>query len=215
MGYQELNEAKPHVISLLDFPAVFKADPTNDRALVKRCAEILGEADYLITWYGIGFDERFLATRLLYYKLPPLPPILDIDGWVTAKFRLAMHSNRLQAMQEFLELKSKKTAIDYTAWRRAPSGHIPSIRKVIHHCRCDIDVLLETYLRLRPYLKDAPNMAILTGKKGQCGRCLSPKLQRRGLMVTRSRAYQRYQCQACGAWSRGSQVTVQACAPTP
>lgn len=206
MGYQELNDAKPSMVSLLDFPREIKKDPTNDKVLMREAVNILTQADYLVTWYGRYFDERFLRSRLLYHDLGTLPPIINIDGWFTSRYELAMHSNRLEAVQEFLQLKNKKTSIDYTAWRRGMAGHAPSIKKIIHHCIQDVKVLKEVYLKFRPYVKGHPNMTVLTGQTNVCKVCLSPKIHRRGVTVTKEAAFQRFQCQKCGSWSKGSKV---------
>jgi len=82
-GYKWYGE--PHnttkVISVQDTNGVCKCcnrvkDPSNDKALLEQVYPILSEADAWITWYGKGFDEKFLQTRYLYHRLKPLPPCL-------------------------------------------------------------------------------------------------------------------------------------------
>lgn len=202
-GYKWLGERGVTVKSVSDFPK-FKVDPTDDGPLVQEAYKVLSSADVWVTWYGIRYDVPFVATRLLDHRKEfsqtILPPVPHVDGWEIARKKLRLHSNRLASVSGFLGL-SEKTPIKPTVWRRALSGHKDSLKYIIAHCKRDVVVLEEVYKVIRPLLACHPNLAMLDGRPG-CAVCKG-ELQRRGTIVTAKKIWKRYQCQRCGAWSRG------------
>jgi len=203
LGYKYLGDPKTHVISITDFPA-FRKDPTNDYYIVKAAGEVLSAADMWITWYGSRFDVPYIQSRLVYHKLPILPPVPHVDGWRIAKYKMRLNSNRLASVTGFLELE-EKTPLTGPIWIRAAAGHKPSVKYVVDHCLQDVRVLEQVYNRIKPLMTSHPGMGILEGKLVACPVCGSDKVQRRGYHVTRVRKYHRFQCQKCGAWSNDGQ----------
>ena len=68
----------------------------------------------------------------------------------------------------------------------------------------------ELYDVVLPWIKGHPNVGLYADEaKRLCPNCGSDRVQRRGTAKTGLRRYQRYQCQACGKWSR-SGVAVNA-----
>ncbi len=203
-GYKYLGEARTHVISIRDFPKLFRQDPTNDREIVKAAYDILSQADMWVTWYGARYDVPFVATRLLEHrnelKHVILPPIPHVDGWWIARNKMKLHSNRLASISAFLGLQ-EKTAIKPPVWRRALSGHFKSLDYVIRHCRQDVIVLEEAYEVIKALHPTHPNVALMESRLG-CPTCGKGVLQRRGVMVTLKKRWIRYQCQHCGAWTK-------------
>lgn len=201
-GYKRFGQPKPKVVSITDFP-LFKRDCTNDREVVKAAAEELSKADMWTTWYGKGFDVPLLNSRLIYHGMKPLPPVPHVDGWYIARYKMKLNSNRLATVSAFLELP-EKTPLSGPIWIRAAAGHKPSIKYVVEHCAQDTVVLEEVYKRIRPLASSHPNMALLVRDPDACPVCAAHgKMQKRGFSVTPATMSQRYQCQSCGAWSRG------------
>jgi hypothetical protein len=201
-GFKEVGTGKPEVISLRDFP-LFKKDPTNDRELCKAISARLLDTDCWLTWYGRGFDVKFLNTRLLFHGLPPVPPgFPHIDGWLTSYKKLLLRNNRLRTVQEFLGLEEEKDAVKGPIWIKALSGDLKSFRYIINHCRKDVLVLEQAYEKLRPLLHEHPRKGLVNEKTMECPVCEEKKLQKRGMHVAASRKYQRYSCTECGTWSR-------------
>ena len=201
VGFKEVGKGKPKVFSLLDYDEtdVVKAE----RLLLQDVSRELLTADVWLTHYGTWFDIPFVNSRLLWHKLPVLPPTFaHIDTWKISRNRLKLSSNRLATIQNFLGTEDTKNAIKPLMWVRALGGHRPSMRYIVEHCRRDVLVLEEAYRRIRPLVLDHPSRGLVDGRGG-CGVCGAAKLQARGFHVTRTRKYQRYQCQSCGAWSKG------------
>jgi len=204
IGYKILGE-KTKVLSVRNYKG-FKADPTDDKRLVKDFAEILTSCDMMVTWYGKKFDLPFLSSRLLYHGLKPTPSIPHFDGWYVAKYRLRLHSNRLASVQDFLELPSAKTPLSFRELSRSRAGHVPSLKSIEHHCYMDVEVLEQAYHKLKPYAGAYhPNLAALGYERNICPACGGKRIQSRGFMVAQTRVYRRHQCVECGNWFRSTQ----------
>jgi uncharacterized protein YprB with RNaseH-like and TPR domain len=198
-GYKELGAKRTHVLSVTDFKH-HKTDPTNDAPLMRRVHDVLtNHADIIVTYYGKGFDRKFLNTRMLMAGLPPLPPLgyEHVDLYYTAKSNLALHSNRLASVAAALGCPMEKTALDGPTWTRAMAGDPRSIRYIIDHCRRDVDVLEYCYQKLRPYIRQHPHV----GPRTACRVCGSHEAQSRGYTIVKVGGRQmRKMCKSCGAW---------------
>jgi uncharacterized protein YprB with RNaseH-like and TPR domain len=200
-GMKEVGKGKPLVLNVLDYPGTDII--AKERNLLKDLSEHLLAADVWLTHFGTWFDLPFVNSRLLYHRLPILPPnFAHIDTWKISRNRLKLRNNRLITIQEHLQLAEEKNAIKPEQWIRALGGHRPSMSYIVEHCRRDVLVLEETYLRLRPLVLDHPSRGLVDGRGG-CGVCGERSLQKRGFHITRTRKYQRFQCTKCGAWSKG------------
>jgi len=206
-GWKVLGEKQVHVIKISDFP-LFKKEPTNDLEVVRTLREALTNADGWVTWYGSRFDEPYVNSRLLNHGLAPLPPMsgTHVDGWRIARFKMKLNSNRLASVSSFLGVE-EKTALDGPTWIKAMAGHKPSLEYVYDHCRQDVVVLEQVYEKIKVLHTGHfnINLTIPNLTEGDnCPRCgAKGKLQRRGFGFAHTSKHQRYQCQACGAWSRG------------
>lgn len=208
-GFKLVGEGKPTILSISDYPG-YEKNPADDKQLCKDLSERLLESDAWLTWFGTYFDVPFINSRLLYHKLPTLPGnFAHVDGWKTAKNRLKLRNNRLVTVQDFLGLPTEKDAVKGPIWVKAISGNRQALKYVENHCRKDVLVLEEAYNRLRPLIIDHPN-SNLVGKDGCCPVCSSPRLQRRGAHIAKTKSFQRFHCQKCGSWSKGRGTLRQA-----
>lgn len=202
-GSKFVGKGRPEVLNILDY-----VDASNDlikaeKRLLKDISARMLSADVWLTHYGTWYDLPFINTRLLYHNLPVLPPnFAHIDTWKISRNRLKLRNNRLATIQQFLHLEDEKNAIQPEQWLRALGGHRPSMNYIVEHNRRDVLVLEEAYERLKPLVLDHPNRGLVDGRGG-CGVCGAHRLQARGFHITRTRKYQRFQCQACGSWSKG------------
>lgn len=197
-GYMYHGEKHGRVVSMLDVDkpcrTCHRLDTAKDDALMPRIHKILSEADIWVTWYGKGFDAKFLNTRILDAGLPPLPDVPHVDLYWTARSNLALTSNRLANVQEFLQSKTEKTRLTKRIWRRAQAGHVQELKYIIDHCQKDVEVLDQVYVKLRPYVRQHPRVA----GANTCRVCGGPQIGK-GLRVTTALGpRQRLQCTSCG-----------------
>lgn len=183
---------KIQTFSIEDYPGT---DAIDDSRLVSAYLEELSKADMIVGWYSGGFDSKFLVTKCVEHRLPPpcLPPELDL--WKTPYNNWLLYSNRLNNVQEFLNLPDTKTQIWKRHWRLARTGNKQSLRYIIQHCRLDVKVLRQAYYEIRPYIYGHPTMTLV--KPGKCPVCLEGTLKSKGWRYTKSGKYRRYVCQSC------------------
>ena len=213
VGWKRLDRNKVYVPALRDFNGGCGEcnqvnNPINDKKLLEHIYPILAEADAWITWFGKGFDQKFVNTRLMHHNMKPLPPIPHIDGWRTAKSKLKLTSNRLATVQSFLDLPVAKTPVTGKHWNLASGGDPVAADYIIEHCKKDVKVLEQAYEKMLPLIVDSPHMGLIVGKPESCPRCGIDALKTNPSWVysSASRSYQRWQCQACGGWCKANKA---------
>lgn len=197
VGYKWLGQKAVHVISVLDTDA-FTKDPTDDRDVVRRFLDVYKSADLVCAFNGINFDRPYLLAKALEYDIEVPPNIPMCDPYWTVKSNLRISRKNLWTVQKFLRLSNSKTGVDGKIWKRASVGHIPSVKKIIKHCRADVLTLEEAYLRLRPLMRAHYR---LSDDLGHCRFCNGENLQSRGKNVSKTKGPQRrVQCMDCAGW---------------
>lgn len=126
----------------------------DDSRLVHDIADALEEYDVWVTYFGKGFDVKFLRTRLLLNEQPPLVTKKHIDLYFQARGKLLLHSNRLAVVSEVLpKVKHAKTKLEPKFWMWAGCGDGEALDYVVEHCLADVEVLEETYWQLAPFIE--------------------------------------------------------------
>lgn len=202
IGHKFLSDPEVHVPTILDKRR--KKDMLDDKALVERFSKVYNWCDYSVGHYSSRFDLPMIRTKLLKYGLPPLPPKPHIDTWWIARRELKLHSNRLAVLQDFLGVAHSKTPLKPDDWIQAAHGSKAALDYIVEHCRQDVLVLEEVFLKLRPLAKEEPNRRLFLPEEApeSCQSCGSIRLTRQGFRVAKTRRYQQWQCQDCGKWSR-------------
>lgn len=187
--------------SILEHPGKY---PSHDQPLLQHVIPYLEEGEMIITWYGSGYDLKFIQTKCVEYRLPypNWPPHLDL--WVTPYKDWLLTSNRLKNVEEFLNLPECKTPLKKTMWRRARAGDPIGLKYVIQHCKQDVKVLRQAYIEMLPYIKNHPTMSF---SGGLCPVCRIGRLIKKGVVIGKSGSYQRYKCKSCGHAARDTRRT--------
>lgn len=189
--------------ALPDFKG-YKPGSENDELLVRELWKLFDEADILIAHNGDKFDIRKANARFAYYKLPPPSPYKTVDTLKVARRYFAFTSNKLDDLGKHLGYGRKLTHTGFALWQGCMRGDAKAWKHMIDYNKRDVVLLEEIYLHLRPWIQSHPNVSILSDKPDGCPNCSSTKLQSRGKGISKSGVYQRFACQDCGAWSKGS-----------
>ena len=199
--YKWLGEKNVHAISLLDDPKRFAKDIHDDRYVVEKFHKVLMEADVIVGHNSDSFDNRYIKTRILFHKLPPLPPILSIDTCKVAKNQLLFNSNKLDYVGGYLGVGRKKHTTT-GLWMRVFKGDKKAIQEMVAYNKQDVLLLERVFLKLKPYIPNMVNRELF-GSIG-CPDCGSKRFQSRGYQHAISRVYRRFQCnrKSCGRWFR-------------
>ena len=125
----------------------------DDHGVLSDIRDRLREFDYIVTWYGTGFDMPFLKTRLLLNNLDSLGEIYHYDLYYTSRFHYLFNSNRMQSVEEALfQGKTHKTRLSRVLWAKAQSFNfkerIEALDYIADHCEMDVISLEEIFNKI-------------------------------------------------------------------
>lgn len=178
---------------------VLEAD---DYRIVKSLWNLVDEADIVIAHYGDNFDIPMLNYRAIINGLNPFSSVKSVDTKKVASMVFKFPSNKLDALAGYFGV-GHKIKTDFELWKRCLNGEEDAITEMDVYCQQDVKILEDVYLRLRPYVKAHPNLAVYNDlEEIQCSMCGSTDLTPEGYYYTNTSKYDQYRC-SCGALTRG------------
>jgi hypothetical protein len=181
-----------------------KAD---DKKIVKLIYDLLDQADIVVAHNGQKFDLPTIIGRGVVHGFKPPSPYFIVDTLLTAKRELRLVSNSLANLCEELGLPAKddhKKYPGFELWLGCLRGEDEAWEEMRDYNIADVVSLEALYLRLRPYMRNHPNVARF-GEEGEvaCPKCGSKNIEYRGYYYTRAGlCYRRFVCKDCGGWGR-------------
>lgn len=194
----KINDGATRSLSLKDY---------TEKQMVKELWRLFDEADVLIAQNGDRFDMRVANKLFLKHGLNPPSPYKTVDTLKLARKYFKFDSNKLDHLARYLLGERKVSTGGMSLWIDCMNGHVSALRKMERYCRHDVNLLYQLYHKLKGWHTGHPNHNIYNGTTHKCPNCGGPT-QRRGVMITKVRKYQRYACQSCGAWSKGEIIKV-------
>lgn len=173
---------------------------------ITRAHKLYDEADAVVTFNGTTFDVPHLRREWLIAGRQPPSPSLNIDLLRIVKSQFRFTSNKLQHVTTQLGMAGKFQHEGHGLWRRCMAGDPVAWATMRKYNVADVRQTEELYEKLRAWSPQSlhPNLNLYGGDG--CPKCGSSELQRRGSQRSSTASYQRFQCQACGAWSRGKKA---------
>jgi DNA polymerase elongation subunit (family B) len=196
-----LDENKAHTFGLPDF-SEYRKDKTSDKSLVLKLWEYINEADIIVAHNGDSFDVKVMNTRFIVNGLTPPSPYKTVDTRKEARKRFGFSSNSLNDLGGVLGLGKKLSTGGFKLWKDCMEGKSDAWKKMKKYNKIDVLLLEQVYLKLRPWMKTHPNVAVCIDRTA-CHSCGSTNTQRRGYSYSKFTKYQRIQCTSCGSWSQG------------
>lgn len=181
------------------FDSVHRSKP---KTMLKGIHKLLEEADAVIHYNGSRFDIPTLNKEFLLYGMPPPSTYLQVDLLRTARRQFRFPSNKLDYIAKALGVGQKTKHAGHELWVRCLAGEDAAWQEMETYNVNDVVLLEQVYYKLLPWIKNHPNHGVIDGEEHVCPNCGSDKVQKRGYSFTAAGKYQRYQCQACGTWSR-------------
>ncbi len=203
-SYKWLGERTIHTHSLREYPG-YKKDKENDGRLIRDLYKVFDEADILIAHNGDRFDVRKTNARFIKHGLKPPSPYKTIDTCKAARRHFLFDSNKLDTLGQYLGVGKKLPNTGFDLWRRTMAGDDEAWDAMERYNRRDVVLLEKVYDKLKPYMTGHPKLDAYS-EKSCCPVCQSRNTERRGIQVSLSRKYQRYQCMDCGHWHRGDVI---------
>jgi len=179
------------------FNSVYQSDP---EAMLEEIHTLLGHADAVVHYNGTKFDIPTLNKEFILYDMNPPAPYKQIDLLKTARSQFKFPSNKLDYIAQALGLGRKTKHIGHELWIQCMQDDPKAWEMMEEYNKNDVILLERVYNKLKPWIKGHINHSLFTDKV--CPTCGGHHFQKRGVTITNSCKYQRYQCQDCGAWFR-------------
>ncbi len=197
-------DPKVYVLALPDFPG-YKKNPDSNKALISAFHKEISKADIAIGHNIDKFDDPMVNTDFIVNGLPPPPPHRTIDTLQIARRRFRFNGNRLGDLGSRLGLGKKVKHWGFELWRRCLAGDMKAWALMKRYNVGDVRLLRKVYLKLRPWMKNHPNLSVEDGSRC-CPTCRSKDLKPWSWMYTQSGKYQRHICKSCGNWCKAVMV---------
>lgn len=166
--------------------------------------ELVNEADVLVGWNSQSFDSKHIKRELLENGYTPPSPYKELDLMRVVRSQFKFPSNKLDYVAQKLGVGAKVKHSGFELWLGCMAGDAKSWSEMKKYQIQDVNLLIDLYKKLQPWIVNHPNRALHDDIPGGCPNCASTDLERRGYSHTSGSKYQRYQCKGCGKWTRGS-----------
>lgn len=178
----------------------------NEAKLLKQMCDLLDQADVVIAHNGDRFDISTIRGRCLVHNLNPPEPFKSIDTLKVAKSQFRFESNSLEYLADLLGCSSKMTNRKFPGfelWAEVLKDNPEAWEELRVYNIQDVHVLEEVYLKMRPWITNHPNLALMDGSLDtRCTKCTSSHIHYRGYAHTNVSRFRKFQCQDCGGWGR-------------
>jgi hypothetical protein len=200
--FKWLNDPKP---VYADTGGRGKKHVRNDKPLLKGLWELLDATDILIVQNGARFDVPKINSRLFAEGYGPYSPIRIIDTLTVNKRYFGHTSNKLAWVSKYTDQKKSehRKFPGFDLWLQCLADNPEAWAEMRDYNIKDVLATEQLYLKQRPWIANHPNLNVYHETLGNCPKCHSSNIQKRGICVTNTGKHARYQCQDCGGWSRG------------
>lgn len=132
--------------------------------------------------------------------MSPPSPYKTIDTKKVAKSVAGFDSNSLNNLGIDLGEGEKIKHRGFDMWEGCMAGKKRDWADMKRYNKKDVDLLAKIYLRLRPWMKNHPDISEYSKDAIFCPRCKSKRLQKRGTFRNKTALMDRLQCLGCGGW---------------
>jgi DNA polymerase elongation subunit (family B) len=176
-----------------------EAKEGNDARLVMGIWKLLNEADITVTYNGNSFDLKKLNTKFLMYGMNPPSKYTSVDTYQTIRNTFSFSSNKLDSVNELLEL-DRKIETNFDLWKRCFYGEEEALHEMLVYNRHDVEILEPHYLKLLPWIKNHPNVAVYSDvEEEMCPKCGNTDLEWSGYSYTSTGKFSAFRCSKCGS----------------
>lgn len=177
-------------------------------SMVKRSWEMYDEADIVVTYNGVRFDNAHFRGDWLKAGMPPPSPWKDVDLFTANKFGLTSRSLNHLCQQLGLDVKSGKYSMDMA--EACMDGDEKAQATMRKYNVGDVKITEQAYDRLRGFLPGHPHIGEIIADERRCNQCGSANLKRNGITRAVVIDYVLWRCADCGANVKGTKHSRQA-----
>lgn len=179
------------------------------REMFDKMHALLEEADVVVGFNSKRFDVKWVNSEFMVEGYTPPAPYKQIDIMQEIKRNARFISNKLDYLSGRLLNDGKHEYSMARMWRIVNnSATDEGVRKrewdkMKRYAVKDTNLLDPMLTILLPWVK-MPHPVSESTEEALCHSCGSSEIARRGYTLTLTGKYQRYRCDSCGAWHRGT-----------
>lgn len=175
----------------------------NDTRITQSIWALLDEADIVIAHNGKRFDVPKLNSRFILNGFPPPAPYKQIDTKEVSAKEFGFSSNKLDALAGYFNIEHKDDT-DFNLWVKCLEGDQESLDYMVTYNKKDVTILEKIYLRLRPWIKNHPNVAVYIESDNKvCPYCGSEHIYETvDYVYTQVNKYRAFRCEVCKGIAR-------------
>lgn len=176
----------------------------DDSRIIKSLWNLINEADIVVAHNGNRADIPWMNTRFLLNGLNPPAPYFSVDTCLVARKQFNFSSNKLDALATYFGL-SNKLDTNFDLWKKCLKGDSLSLHYMLEYNKMDVKILEEVYLKLRPWIKNHPNISNILSSRPSCPFCGHEEVKEipGKSYFTNVNEYKVYRCNKCKGISRG------------
>jgi DNA polymerase elongation subunit (family B) len=176
----------------------------DDKRIMVSLWKLINEADIVVSHNGNKFDIPRINSRFIINGLSPTKPYFSVDTCQIARRQFGFSSNKLDALATHFNIPHKLET-NFDLWKRCLNGDKKALQYMLKYNKKDVTILEEVYLKLRPWIKNHPNMGNLGGEQDVCCNCGSDDISiiDNRFYYTSVGKYPLFRCNQCHAVSRG------------
>lgn len=200
--------AKWHGKKKVLFNSLYKS---TEEEMLEELWHLLDEADVVVHYNGSKFDIPTINKEFLLRGYSPPSPYKQIDLLRVTRKTFKFPSNKLDYVANALGLGEKVKHIGHELWINCMANDPVAWKQMEKYNKHDVVLLEKLYDELLPWISSHPNHALYTDvSRPTCTNCGSDYVHSRGLAITGTQKYKRYQCINCHTWMRGRFTEVAA-----
>lgn len=165
--------------------------------------KIMDQADVLIGWNSAAFDSKHIKREFIENGYLPPSPWTELDLMRVVKAQFKFPSNKLDYVAQKLGVGAKVQHSGFQLWLDCMAGNNKAWQEMKTYQIQDVNLLVDLYDILLPWINNHPHVAIANGNPIGCRNCGSTNIQKAGKKITTGGAYQRHQCRDCGTYMKG------------
>lgn len=171
------------------------------KEMLLRIRDILTEADMVVSYNGIGYDSKKVKGEFLKEGIDPPAPYKEIDLFRVVKSQASFYSHKLDYIAQEMGVGKKVDTGGFQLWLDVMAGDEKAWRKMRRYQKQDVDLLVDLFERLKPWIK----MPVpISENPESCHNCGGDEFQSRGWAYAQYSKYRRFQCKKCKSWLRGT-----------
>lgn len=171
------------------------------QAMLEAMWKLMDEADVMVGWNSAAFDRKHMNREFLEVGLNPPSPSREVDLFRVVKSQFRFPSNKLDYVAQKLGVGEKVKHSGFELWLGCMAGDEKSWREMKKYQIQDVQLLVELYDKLKPWMKWHPDKNIIDNTDNGCTVC-GGALRENGEYHTNSGAYKKWTCRSCGKYHR-------------